>query len=74
MVGKKILQYAQLTIYLDRLYNFVAKILVSAPGHAEVQGNSSVVLLGSTVGEAGFFGTGGGLGGLFGRTLSTSSG
>lgn len=37
-------------------------------------GTSSFVCLGSTGGEAGFFETGGGLGGLFGRTLLTSSG
>lgn len=40
--------------------------------YAEVLSTSSAVTLGSTGGRMGF-GTGGGLGGLFGRTLSTSS-
>jgi hypothetical protein len=53
------------------VYNFVSK-LCFVSHYAEVQGISSAVTIGSK-GFRGSFGVGGGLGGLFGRTLLTVS-
>lgn len=67
---KKFLQVVMVTISIA---NSKCWKVLFALHYAEVLSTSSVICLGSTGAEAGFFGTGGGLGGLFGRTLSTSS-